>query len=721
MFKRAEDRYVIEWPKNPAKREIYEVQVSLPKLPDEKLIKNHNLPSKKQFYASEVVPDDIASWPKDDIAAFAAAQWHRRMNGEWQFINGKPYYIPGGAIPFFDFWTLESGKKPEFRYSALKLFTFFYLFVEPSPDIYGIYNVKPRRVGDTANFLYLSWERTARFKGVRAGLQSYKDDMAEKTFARVAKGARGMPFFFRPNRAGSDKSYIAYMAPNEVHTMKRLRQAELEAVYKNVSNEEFLGSFMDYEATVTGAYDGEQLFTVFMDEVLKIKPHQMNAVEQWKNLRRCLSLFNEDVIYGKGFVSSTVEKKKSLSNVDAVSTLEVAEWFWDNSDPADLNSEYGRTPSGLVRIFRNYKEAAKPDKYGFPQAERASAKREMRIKQAMDKGDTEAVYYIFRKEPGSIEEALIEDNENCPLYPEICQIALKGLKHGIDRFGEVIPDYRKPWVEGDLKWRNGRPNTEVIFVPRPGGPWHISQQPHRPNNVEARQMTVRDEMGRLKNTVTFIPKNATFFRLGSDPISSNPRILGKGSKGAITVKRRLDLDAEPKNLKFDEHGIVTNPEDMVTNQIVGDYIGRPYKPEDFFKEIVKACFYWGAPVMLEMDKHEAYLFMAEHGYYGFIMSEPETISSKRGRKKRPAPGVRSAGDIVGTYVTALQSYIANYWPAIKHPRVLSQCSKFVTKKRTKFDAVVSWGMAEIADMDHRYKDAEDTAQKEWEHNPYEIA
>jgi len=87
------------------------------------------------------------------------------------------------------------------------------------------------------------------------------------------------------------------------------------------------------------------------------------------------------------------------------------------------------------------------------------------------------------------------------------------------------------------------------------------------------------------------------------------------------------------------------------------------------------------------------------------------------------PGFRSKSDIVGMYVTRMQSYISNYWPAIDHPRVLDQAKRFVTKKRTKFDLICAWGAAEIGDMDNRYTEP-DKLQDEvgsWAHNPYELA
>ena len=686
----------------------------MPVMPDERLIKNFDKRSSQQFYVPEVCPKDIHKKSPKEIRDFAERQWHRRMNGEWQFIKGTPYFIPGGAIPFFDCWVLENGQKAQFRYSALTLFWLFYNYVEPNPNIFGIFDMKTRRIGDTANMMHILYERTTRFKGVRGGLQSYKDTMASKTFGRIAKAHRNMPYYFRPNRSGSDREYLAFMPPNEVSTMKKLR--EKDDIGANTIDSEFLGSFMDYEATSTGAYDGEQLFTVMVDEIFKIPPHRMNVIEQWKNLRRCLSLFGEDVIYGKGLLLSTVEKKDT-ENPETLSTVEVAEWFWENSDPNDVDDN-NRTASGLVRVFRGFEDAAKVDQWGFPQKARAAELRNSKLKKAMEKNDMSSVHDIYRKEPASPEEALIEDNANCPLYPEICQTALHHIKNGLDKYGNPIPDYRLPYTEGELIWRNGKPNTEVIFVPRPGGPWHVSQLPERPNNVIPKKMAFRDEYGTVQQGITFDPRNAATTRIGADPISANPRLVSRGSEGAIVVERRLDLGAESSALIMDEHGVAVNPEIMVSNQPIADYLGRPHSPDKYFDEIVKACFFWGAPVMLEVDKYEAYAYMLRLGYFGFIMYEPDVISRKRGRSSRPAQGVRSSADVVAMYVTSLQMYIANYWPCIKHPRLLHQASRFIPAKRTKFDSVVAWGMAKIANEDNRYqKEEPDTIG--WSVNPFE--
>ena len=724
-FLRAEERYVLEWPKKPKTVKVEEYDLPMPKLPDESLIKNSTLKSKDQFYTREVVPADIHTWPQREIDEYAKAQWHRRLNGEWQMINGKPYYIPGCGIYFYDFWTLESGQKPEFRYSALTLHWLFANYVEPHPDIFGIYVLKTRRIGDTANFIAMLHERITRYKGVRGGLQSYNDNMGSKTFARMAKGARNMPYFFSPNRSGSDKEFLAYMAPNNVMTMKKIKEKEL---FSDASGDsEFLNSFLDYEATVEGAYDGEWLFGMLLDEVLKIPPYKMDAIKQFNNLRRCMSLFGEDVIRGKGFVSSTVEKREKKTarpGEDDMSTIEVGNWFWDNSDPAMLKeSPDGRTVSGLVRIFRGYQMGAKPDPYGFPQEERATKKREAKLEKALKYNQPDAITDIYRKEPGSPEEALIEDNENCPLYPEICQLRAGQIEKGLDRWGNRIEGYRPKVVEGILRWVNDKPNSEVEFVPQKGGPWNISQMPIAPNQVDVREVKMMDEYGQVKKVSAFVPIHGAYYRSGCDPVSSNPLLVTSGSKGAIVIKRRLHLPSEPGKLEFDEKGVIQNPEDMVTNKIVADYVGRPRDPILFFEEIAKSCWFFSTPVMLEMDKPEAYVWLRRNGYLGMVMYEPPQIARLRSRGKNSYfPGVRSKSDIVGMYVSRQKTYITNYWAAIDHPRILQQAKRFVTRKRTKFDLICAWGMCEIGDMETRYTEPGQNGKdnRGWKTDPYAL-
>ena len=161
----------------------------LPDMPPMEDMKNFGLDVKDQKFKSHVVPKDITAWSDFDQDKYAEAQWHRRLNGEWWIIKGQPFYFPGGCLPFFDFWTMEGGKTPKFRMEALEFFVFWYLYVERDPCLFGMYDMKCRRLGDTEKVMYIIWERTTRYKNVSAGLQSYTDKQALKNFTRLARGS----------------------------------------------------------------------------------------------------------------------------------------------------------------------------------------------------------------------------------------------------------------------------------------------------------------------------------------------------------------------------------------------------------------------------------------------------------------------------------------------------------------------------------------------------
>jgi hypothetical protein len=439
--------------KNPLTTRIGEVDIILPDFPDEREVINYDLPTAKQKFQRLKIPSDITSWSPARLDAYAKKQWHRRLNGEWWFIKGEPFYIPGPCLPFFDSWMMEGGRKPTFRMEALHLFTYWYEFIEKDPNIFGIFNLKCRRLGDTEKWNYVIWERTTRFKNVKAGLQSYTDADAQASFSRLAKGNRNMPYYFSPKYSGSDKSVLAFMSPNELMTMKKLLE-QAGDVKTGEEDQVFLNSLITFEATKTGKYDGQQLFTWLLDEIFKIKQSSMDVKKQWKNIRKVLSLFNEQYIYGKGILSSTVEDISVETRTDVETTRDVAEYLWENSDPNVRNSN-GRTHTGLVRLFRGYEWAARVDEWGFHQKEQAKVFRENRLKEYQESGKYDEVLDIYRKEPATPEEALSDTSEKCPLHPELCHARAVQLKNGEDRYGNPIPNYTPKIIKCNLEWENG--------------------------------------------------------------------------------------------------------------------------------------------------------------------------------------------------------------------------------------------------------------------------
>lgn len=693
-------------------RLVSEVQIELPDMPPEEEMRNYDKAIKDQKFTREVIPDDIYTWPEWKIEEYAKAQWHRRLNGEWWLIKGEPFYIPGGALTFFDYWTTEGGKKPAFRMEALDFFLFWYMFVERDPNIFGMYDLKCRRLGDTEKIMFLVWERTTRFKNVKAGLQSYTDDEAAANFSRLTTGNANMPFFFKPLHSGSDKMCLAYMRPSEVMTLKKIREMSKRIDTKN-EHEQFLNSYIDYESTQTGKYDGRQLFTYHLDEVFKIKPHLLNPKEQWKNIKKVQSLNNDMLIYGKSVFSSTVEEK-TTGDVDET-TIDIAEWFWDNSDPNDRN-EFGRTYSGLARVFRGYEYNAPIDEYGFHQVEKARNFRDAKIKQYREKGDFAGLLDLYHKEPASPEEALSQASEKCVLFPEMCHARLNQIKNGLNRWDEKVAGYRPKVVEGELVWENGIRNTRVVFIPTKGGKWHISQHPLRPNAVSRRPGVYRKSDGTPVDMAMFRPDNMGYYRMGCDPYDAD-EVVGKGSDGAFTVKRRMYLPGETKQLEFDEAGFIKNVEDMETNTYIVDYKYRHKNPYKFYDDVIKTCWYYGVAVFVELDKPGFAIWAKQNGYGGFLQYEPPSLLSATLRRNA-RQGAKATTDVVNTYVEKLVSYVSRYIWNQHHPRIIQNWARFIPAKRTKFDMSVATGFTELADDDNRYTTDNKKQRNNWSHSPY---
>jgi hypothetical protein len=137
-----------------------EIDCLLPYMPEERFMRNYDLPQKKQKFKTTPVPDFSKMTMKERIA-FIEQDWHRRINGEWWLINGQPIYLTGINLYFLDRWTTQSGMRPEFRISQTKIFqTWFH--VTRDKDCCGLFVLKGRRAYLTEVRLAVSLELATR-------------------------------------------------------------------------------------------------------------------------------------------------------------------------------------------------------------------------------------------------------------------------------------------------------------------------------------------------------------------------------------------------------------------------------------------------------------------------------------------------------------------------------------------------------------------------------
>ena len=653
-----------------------EYTIKLPDRPVDKDIINWRLPISQQKFAYEQLPD-FRTMNAQDLENYSELMWHKRVHGEWQFINGTAYMIPGGAWFFFNFWTTTRGRRPDFRLEALEFFWFWYLYVEKEPSITGCICLKCRRIGDSDKALCIMYERVTRYFNYPGGIQSYTDEEAKKAYERIVRSYKKMPFFFKPKHSGTLSEEMKFHRPSEVNTVKKLKEQRGEVIED--SDGEFLDSSISYRATVNLAYDGQQLGHYILDECVKIPHFKMNVKNQYDNIRRVLTLNNGMTSYGKAMLLSTVEEKSE--NDPDNSTVEMAEELWDGSDPNKLDGN-GQTKTGLVRIFRGYEKNAQIDEFGFPKIEEARKHRQNRIDSLLrDKNYTELLS-LYRKEPETVQEAFSKSTTNCPLHPEMCQTRLNEIKMGIDHHGNKVDN---EVVIGNLQWKGGKPGTEVEFVRSKDGRWHFSQFPFRENSVS-------------KRGKKYLPLNQPFYRLGCDPFDTE-EVVNKGSDGAFTVKRKLYMPHEDSSkLTLNELGEVENVWDMKTNQYVCAYKFRHQDPEDFYKDFIMTAWYFGVMGYVELDKPGLTQWVRKN-YPGFLQLEPEDIINSIVTRNNRREGSKTTNALVGTYVGLLSSHISKYIWAEKIPLIITQWMYFETKKRTKFDVAVSTGWTEIADMD----------------------
>jgi hypothetical protein len=667
---------------------VGEAKIALPDPPPERDMFNFFASPSDRKYKPTVLPADYLGWDEHEIEALAQRQWHRRLNGEWWIIKNQPLYIPGPALLFFDFWTTETEKKPEFRIEALELFWFWYLYVERDPNIMGMFDVKVRRLGDTEKLLFINLETATRHRGNKHGMQSYTDEEAAKNFARLVNGYKGLPErIFKPDYTGVATERLWFGPQRDMITTKRLKEG-----FDASDSKRWLLSEIDYQATTDGKYDGRLLNFYHLDEAWKIHPSKMDVMKQLRNIKKVITLNNEQQIIGKMAITSTVELR---GKDDEYNTVEIAKELWETSDPNERDSN-GRTSSGLVRLMRNYELNAPVDDFGFHKIEQARLFRKNRLTDLEARKDARGILDLKRKEPEDIYDAFSMDEDQCPLNPALCKMQLRCIEEGLDRFGYPIEDYSPKLVEGNLMWENNRAFTKVIFVPMPGGRWHFTQMPKIGNNVSQRPVTY-NKNGVKVTEVLPVPNSMAFYRMGMDPYDSD-EIIGKGSDGAFAVKRRLYLPDEVNTIRFDEHNMIENPEDMITNTYVCDYKYRHPSPENFYMDAIMTAWFFGCKIFPELDKPGFVIWAKKQGLAGFIQYEPPEITPAR----KSRMGTKATTNIISTYVEQLVIYTGTFIWNNHLPRLIQQWSKFIPRMRTKFDLAVASGFTELADMEDRY-------------------
>ena len=597
--------YFKEYKTNPETIDIpgFEVPVPLPKKPANKKIKNYGRAIHNQKFYRENIPKDLKHWTKREQEAFVSRMYHKREHGEWWYIGGEPIYLTGKAWMFFNFWYTTKGPLPDFRMEAVDFFLVWDYCLN-DPNCFGLLDIKPRRIGDTEKTLFLMWEHCSGTRYQRGGMQNVKDDAAKKNFKRLVRSHSKMIWFFKPMIKGTDNpgQVLEFTYPEQKLTRKKLKAANRKkggqaSLLDDNSKYQGVESSIDFEASVQGRYDGEQLGFYHLDEPGKIISFSIR--EQWQVIRRALSLQNDRVIVGKALWTTTVEDyKKGQKSGQSVSSLKNIEYYWKNSNP-NIRDGNDRTLSGLYRYFRSAVLSDKPDEFGFYDEERTKTWIYNLRKGYEDIGDWEGLAQVKRQYPMTISDVFTLPMDECVLMPVLLDKRMEQIDEGLTWESRMpidgVPLAPKE-VQGDLVWMQGQYGLAVDFVPSITGKWKISQFPLNKNNKT-----------NLGNVIK--PGNDHIYTFGVDPYDH--MVEGKKgfdgspihSEGAGVVYRKYNESIDG-NLKKDDQENILHSEvhKMQTDTFVCYYLGRPQDPYDFYDDMLKTSIYYGVAMFYEKDK-----------------------------------------------------------------------------------------------------------------------
>lgn len=249
--------------------------ITLPAPKDLKKTKNYGLPKEEQLYRRDVIPDKIRrlnrlplaeAWAiaqKDsEIMRFIQSQWDKRVNGEYCYIYGQPYYITGDHWYYLNVYQLDEGY-PDWRWVDAEYFYIWKYAVEETNNCYGLIEMTIRRDGKSYRSGSVMLNKITRTSNANGGIQSKTNADAVDMFQRcIVMQWRQSPFYFSPvyDNTSFPRKEINFRIPSAKGTANNI---------SNLKDAEELNSWIEARSTVEIAFDGTKLVIYILDEAGK--------------------------------------------------------------------------------------------------------------------------------------------------------------------------------------------------------------------------------------------------------------------------------------------------------------------------------------------------------------------------------------------------------------------------------------------------------------------
>ena len=661
--------------------EIQGLRIALPKVP--KSVYSRSKKKSEQYWERQDLPkalsriqsifqwNEMSSDFKDRWVDYIESEFDYRENGMWFMSNGKPVYITGAHYMYLQWTSIDVGY-PDFR-EANRILFLFWEACKADKRSFGMIYLKIRRSG----FSFMSSSECVNTgtlaKDSRVGILSKTGSDAKKMFTdKVVPINNRLPFFFKPIMDGMDKpkTELAFRIPASKITKKNMYEVSDDELYG-------LDTTIDWKNTDDNSYDGEKLLLLVHDESGKwVKPN--NILNNWRVTKTCLRLGSK--IIGKCMMGSTSNAlDKGGSNFKKLYT---------DSNVLQRNAN-GQTKSGMYSLFipMEWNMEGFIDRYGMPVLETPKNEvegidGEMIYQGAVNyweaevdslKNDPDALNEYYRQFPRSESHAFRDESKQSIFN-------LTKIYQQIDYNDSLILEHHV--TRGNLRWKNGVKDSEVIFSPDNRGRFFVSWTPNKvlQNNVVTRKGNK-------------YPGNEHIGAFGCDSYDISGVVGGGGSNGALHGKTMFNMDEAPSNEFFLE------------------YIARPQTAEIFFEDVLMACVFYGMPILIENNKPRLLYHFKNRGYRHFCMNRPDKIYTKLSKTERELGGIpNSSEDVKQAHASAIESYIENYigmkddmeMGDMVFTRTLEDWAKFDISNRTKYDAAISSGLAIMATQKHLY-------------------
>lgn len=351
-------------------------------------------------------------------------------------------------------------------------------------------------------------------------------------------------------------------------------------------------------------------------------------------VRFCLE--EEENIIGFAMYTTTVE--------DMGGRNESFRKLWLQSDQNKRNKN-DATKSGMYRYFEPASRVMFYDKYGMPDEEKAIIK--ILNDAESFKEDRKAYISYMKKNPLKEEHAFLIDDGQSPFD----QLKLNEQLDLLEWEDDGV--YSKMY---QLEWTNG-PFSDVKYREDPHGHFLIHELPPEDlmNNVQVTAQGMK-------------PMNKDWYTSGLDMYKFKEVLEGKGSDAGLCVKKRL-WTATPST----------------SNKPVALYLHRPATKERCYDDIMKLLWLYGVDVLAERNAGNFAEWMEDNSLEEFMIY----IEGQ--------PGIYAIEKSNAKLVEYLEEHIFNNAHNIFLKPLLTQGLDFDPANTQKYDAIMCWGYAEMAD------------------------